>query len=100
MLSDLQLIHMVPRNSTQLLNINTTKFQVEREAASQSIRNLTNCSVHIFKNSLDNYLSTLLDDPTLPYNDNSVDARISETRRRLQRMAWRMKNSVKQAQSK
>ena len=31
MLSDLQLVFMVPRNSTQLLNINTTKFQVERE---------------------------------------------------------------------
>ena len=27
-----QLIYMVSRNSTQLLNINTTKFQVEREA--------------------------------------------------------------------
>ena len=32
MLSDLQLVYMVPRNSTQLLNINTTKFQVERES--------------------------------------------------------------------
>ena len=34
MLSDLQLVYklyMVPRNSTQLLNINTTKFRVERE---------------------------------------------------------------------
>ena len=31
MLSDLQLVYMVPRNSTQLLKINTTKFQVERE---------------------------------------------------------------------
>ena len=31
MLSDLQLVYMVPRNSTQLLNINTTKFQVEHE---------------------------------------------------------------------
>ena len=31
MLSDLQLVYMVPRNSTQLLNINTTKFQVECE---------------------------------------------------------------------
>ena len=31
MLSDLQLIYMGPRNSTQLLKINTTKFQVERE---------------------------------------------------------------------
>ena len=31
MLSDLQLVYMVHRNSTQLLNINTTKFQVERE---------------------------------------------------------------------
>ena len=30
-LSDLQLVYMVHRNSTQLLNINTTKFQVERE---------------------------------------------------------------------
>ena len=35
MLSDLQLVYvMVPRNSTQLLNINTTKFQVEREQLS------------------------------------------------------------------
>ena len=34
MLSDLQLVYMVPRNSTQLLNINTTKFQVEREPVS------------------------------------------------------------------
>ena len=31
MLSDLQLVYMVPRNSTQLVKINTTKFQVERE---------------------------------------------------------------------
>ena len=31
MLSDLQLVYMVPRNSTKLLNINTTKFQVEDE---------------------------------------------------------------------
>ena len=31
MLSDLQLVFMKSRNSTQLLNINTTKFQVERE---------------------------------------------------------------------
>ena len=31
MLSDLQLVYMVPRNSTQLLKINTTKFQLERE---------------------------------------------------------------------
>ena len=34
MLSDLQLVYMVPRNSTQLLNINTTKFQMERDRAS------------------------------------------------------------------
>ena len=31
MLSDLQLVYMVPRNSTQLLSINTIKIQVERE---------------------------------------------------------------------
>ena len=57
----------------------------------QHLRNLTNCGVHIFKNRLDKYLSTLLDDPTLQslaYNYNSVDAWISETRRRLQRMVW------------
>ena len=35
MLSDLQLVYMVPRNSTQLLKINTTKFQVEREPVYQ-----------------------------------------------------------------
>ena len=31
MLSDFLLIYMVSRNSPQLLNINTPKFQVERE---------------------------------------------------------------------
>ena len=31
MLSDLQLVYMGPRNSTELLKINTTRFQVERE---------------------------------------------------------------------
>ena len=31
MLSDFLLIYMVSRNSTQLLNINSTKFQVDRE---------------------------------------------------------------------
>ena len=31
MFSDWQLVYMVPRNSTELLNINTTKFQVDRE---------------------------------------------------------------------
>ena len=30
--SDLQLVYVVLRNSTQLLNINTTKIQVERAA--------------------------------------------------------------------
>ena len=30
-ISDLQLVYMVPRNSTQSLNINTTTFQVERK---------------------------------------------------------------------
>ena len=29
--SDLRLVYMVPRNSIQLLNINTIKFQVESE---------------------------------------------------------------------
>ena len=36
MLSDLQLVNMGPRNSTQLLKINTTKFQVEREPVYKS----------------------------------------------------------------
>ena len=30
--SDLQLVYVVLRNSSQLLNINTTKIQVERES--------------------------------------------------------------------
>ena len=38
MLSDLQLVYMGPRNSTELLKINTTKFQVEREPV-YSLRN-------------------------------------------------------------
>ena len=37
MLSDLQLVYMVPRNSTQMLKINTTKFQVEREPDIQPV---------------------------------------------------------------
>ena len=37
MLSDLQLVYMVPRNSTQLLNINTIKFQVERASQSNGL---------------------------------------------------------------
>ena len=37
MLSDLQLVYMVPRNSTQLLNINTTKFQVERKPSTEYV---------------------------------------------------------------
>ena len=36
MLSDLQLVYMGPRNSTELLKINTTKFQVEREPVYKS----------------------------------------------------------------
>ena len=41
MLSDLQLVYMGPRNSTQLLKINTTKFQVEREPVYNILINLT-----------------------------------------------------------
>ena len=37
MFSDLQLVYMGPRNSTQLLKINTTKFQVERDSARASL---------------------------------------------------------------
>ena len=45
MLSDLQLDYMVPRNSTQLLNINTAKFQVEHEPVYKEIETF-------FKNKL------------------------------------------------
>ena len=44
MLSDLQLVYMVPKNSTQLLNINTTKFQVVRDRASLEINHTENIS--------------------------------------------------------
>ena len=37
MLLDLKLVDMVPRISTQLLNIDTTKFQVEREPVYNNI---------------------------------------------------------------
>ena len=44
MLSDLQLVYMGPRNSTQLLKIDTTKFQVEREPVYKvGIKVLINC---------------------------------------------------------
>ena len=39
MASDLQLVNKVPRNAIQLLNINTTKFQVEREPVYVSVVN-------------------------------------------------------------
>ena len=48
MLSDLQLVYMVPRNSTQLININTTKFQVERKPV-YCLRRQSLLSLHMTK---------------------------------------------------
>ena len=62
----------------------------------QHLRNLTNCSVHDYM-----CLKIDLTSTYLLYNDNSINARISKLDGdSVQRMALRMKNSVKQAQSK
>ena len=57
MLSDLQLVYMVPKNSTQLLNINTTKFQVEREPV-YTISN--HCKLYRLSTFFTEFLAALL----------------------------------------
>ena len=54
MLSDLQLVYIVPRNLTQLVNINTTKFQVEREPVyyeymELALERLLYTNIHVLK---------------------------------------------------
>ena len=52
MLSDLQLVYIVPRNSTQLLKLNTTKFQVEREPVYPALNYFGKSSIFIVKNEI------------------------------------------------
>ena len=44
------------------------------------IRNTTNCETSVFKKKVDSYLKTILDNPCVPNEDNSLDARINEMR--------------------
>ena len=43
-----------------------------------NIRNTTNCETSVFKKKVDSYLQTILDNPCVPNEDNSLDARINE----------------------
>ena len=52
--SDLQLVYVVLRNSTQLLNINTTKIQVESESVYSIAVRPTLCQDYD-RNHLDNH---------------------------------------------
>ena len=45
-----------------------------------NIRNTTNCETSVFKKKVDSYLQTILDNPCVPNEDNSLDARINEMR--------------------
>ena len=45
-----------------------------------NIRNTTNCETSVFKKKGDSYLQTILDNPYVPNEDNSLDARINEMR--------------------
>ena len=45
-----------------------------------TIRNTTNCETSVFKKKVDSYLQTILDNPCVPNEDNSLDARINEMR--------------------
>ena len=62
MLSDLQLVYMVPRNSTQLLNINTTKFQVEREPVYTIVTVHLTKDLHFAKSAVSSFLRNIVDD--------------------------------------
>ena len=44
------------------------------------LRNTTNCETPVFKKKVDSYLQTILDNPCVPNEDNSLDARINEMR--------------------
>ena len=52
MLSDLQLVYMGPRNSTELLKINTTKFQVEREPVYSMLNSIFDKDVNFFSKKI------------------------------------------------
>ena len=78
MLSDLQLVYMGHRNSTQLLKINTTKFQVEREPVYIK-RNLKDCPKTLKElaffslvRSFTDYCSTVWD-PHQKYNHDKLE---------------------------
>ena len=45
-----------------------------------NIRNTTNCETSVFRKKVDSYLQTILDNPCVPNEDNSLDARINEMR--------------------
>ena len=45
-----------------------------------NIRNTANWETSVFKKKVDSYLQTILDNPCVPNEDNSLDARINEMR--------------------
>ena len=45
-----------------------------------AIRNTTNCETSVFKKKVDSHLQTMLDNPCVPNENNSLDARINEMR--------------------
>ena len=45
-----------------------------------NIRNTTNCESPVFKKKVDSYLQTILDNPCVPNEDNTLNARINKKR--------------------
>ena len=62
--------------------LNSFRWKASRlfNALPANIRNSTNCETSVFKKKVDSYLQTILDNPCVPNEDNSLDARISEMR--------------------
>ena len=72
----------VPVGHIGSICFNSFRWKASRlfNALPANIRNTTNCETSVFKKKVDSYLQTILDNPCVPNEDNSLDARISEMR--------------------
>ena len=55
-------------------------YTFKSEQAENSLVLPTNCETSVFKKKVDSYLQTILDNPCVLNEDNSLDARINEMR--------------------
>ena len=72
----------VPIGHIGTISFNSFRWKASRlfNSLPANIRNTTNCETSVFKKKVDSYLQTILDNPCVPNEDNSLDARINEMR--------------------